>query len=626
MERSDAGARLAVQPLGGKGEVVRIEQLVLRLHGAEVVVHVHKDDDGILQPLRGVHGEHLDGVFAAALAELHLVFPRLEGEQEGVHRARSRLGKVQHAAKAQLSLLLGEDLRLQTVREQQADHLARGAHPSEKAVAGGKLEECLQAQGKFVTQLFRIRAAGGAEGGRQRKAAAHGGKIALRKAAQKGEHRPRHRDVLLGIVEIGQPAEDELGLPEVAHVDLCRGGDGDAHFAQAPHDALRRARTGAREDGDVAVSDGAFALFVGIEPRAAEFPLHERRNALGEGIMLLVPEGGEHGIHAALLRLPLLAFGQEDAAHLSPMFPVPPAALHHGLGGVVEPARLLGHRMGEHLVDRFDDGRRRAEALTQAQRDGEGARLLEEIPGTAAAEGVDGLLGIAHEEHLLPAHETEELLLHEVDILILIHEHIAVAAAHRLAHLLVAQHAEGALLEVVVVEEARLALETAEAFAIVEDERGKRTGARGCLFMTDALCLRVDAAQRLYDLLEGGRDCAQAEDARELFPHRLGLGRSGRDLPHPLCEADGLPEAFLGKEGPHLLREHGAQPFARFVSLKRGGELLKPGIERGDLSAVSLQDRRSDPLEGDVARLGKALFGIAHRAHLRIHRTDGAAQ
>ena len=231
VERSDAGARLAVQPLGGKGEVVRIEQLVLRLHGTKTVVHVHKDDDGILQPLRGVHGEHLDGVFAAALAELHLVFPRLEGEQEGVHRARSRLGKVQHAAKAQLSLLLGEDLRLQTVREQQADHLARGAHPSEKAVAGGKLEECLQAQSKFVTQLFRIRAAGGAEGGRQRKAAAHGGKVPLRKAAQKGEHRPRHRDVLLGIVEIGQPAEDELGLPEVAHVDLCRGGDGDAHFA-----------------------------------------------------------------------------------------------------------------------------------------------------------------------------------------------------------------------------------------------------------------------------------------------------------------------------------------------------------------------------------------------------------
>ena len=251
---------------------------------------------------------------------------------------------------------------------------------------------------------------------------------------------------------------------------------------------------------------------------------------------------------------------------------------------------------------------------------------MKEIPGAAAAEGVDGLLGIAHEEHLLPAHETEELLLHEVDILILIHEHIAVAAAHRLAHLLVAQHAEGALLEVVVVEETRLALETAEAFSIVEDERGKRTGARGCLFMTDALCLRVDAAQRLYDLLEGGRDRAQAEDARELFPRRLGLGRSGRDLSHPLCETDGLPEALLGEEGPHLLREHGAQPFARSVPLKGGGELFKLGIERGDLSAVSLQDRRSDPLEGNVARLGKALFGIAHRTHLRIHRTDGAAQ
>ena len=454
-----------------------------------------------------MHGEHFDGVLAAALAEVHFEFRRLQAAQKSGHAPLRLFRKAQDAAQAQLPFLFGKDLRFEPVRKEHADRLARRPHAGEQAVMLRKREEIVETGGERVVHLFRIRAAGGAEGGRGGEADAHGGKVALREPAEDGEHRPRHGDVLFAVVEEGEPVEDETRFPEIADVDVRRGGDRDARVAERAHGARRRAPVGARKHGDVAVPDGTFLPFVGVEPHRAELLFDEPHDGMRQTVLLPFGLRGEHGVDAALARFPLFGRRNEHEAHFAPVFPVARAAPHLGGIFVIEPARLLRHRAGKDGIDGFEHGGRGAETFAQREREGEFLGLLQEILRTAAAEGIDRLLRIADEEDFLPAREAQKLLLHEVDVLIFVHEHIAVFLPDGGADVLVPQHAQGAVFEVVIVEKPRLPFERKETGAVGKSERGERAGTGGSILVAEALRLfALQRAQLLFECLERFRD------------------------------------------------------------------------------------------------------------------------
>ncbi len=77
----------------------------------------------------------------------------------------------------------------------------------------------------------------------------------------------------------------------------------------------------------------------------------------------------------------------------------------------------------KHAVDAFEDRGSRTEILRERQGVLQFLRFHFKVDGTAAAEPVNRLFGIAHKEYLPIRNGRQDLLLHGIDVLIFVHKH-----------------------------------------------------------------------------------------------------------------------------------------------------------------------------------------------------------
>ena len=301
------------------------------------------------------------------------------------------------------------------------------------------------------------------------------------------------------------------------------------------------------------------------------------------------------------------------------------------MGGifVIEPARLLRHRAGEDVVDGFKHGGRGAEALAQREREGEFLGLLQKVLRTAAAEGIDRLLRVADEEDFLPARKAQKLFLHEVDVLIFVHEHIAVFLPDGGADILVPQHMQGAVFEVVIVEDARLPFERLKTGAVGKGERGERAGTGGSVLVAEALrLLAFEGAQLLFELLKGFRDRFEPQYAVELLPRKLGRGRGvGQAFARKLFGARGGSEQPVRlRKGGKLRKKRAHQLFRRLIARKGGRKRRKLARKEADAAPDARPDGGDELLKGEPARFPEARFGVGGVLRGGVHLKDEPAE
>lgn len=174
----------------------------------------------------------------------------------------------------------------------------------------------------------------------------------------------------------------------------------------------------------------------------------------------------EHGVHAPPDRSFRFArLGEDVNAHVSLVLFIPRAAAH----------RLVRRENGfKDGVDGAKNVLRRTEILRERIALLQLVRLLREELRTAAAEPVDGLLGIADVKYFLTSKVGENGRLHGIDVLIFVHKQDTVALAHVLFDVGIFQNGQSILFQIAVIEHARFLLLAGVLRVIGEQQLAER--------------------------------------------------------------------------------------------------------------------------------------------------------
>ena len=329
----------------GRGDRARLpvqaefceHDLVPLAAAAEFDVRPRENDDRIFQSLGGVHRDDAHGVLAAALGVPDLIVAGAQAGEKGVdvHILPLR-NEAAHARKAAPAALLRRDLRLKSQREQFVHDLRRRAQlracaqARRERVKGGELLR----NGVFGLRLYkrRTRRAEGAPVPPPAcvllKIQPHGGELAFGQPARRREERRAIGNVLLRVVQIGEPVDEQARLKEVAHVDLRRRGDGDAAREQGAGNVRRLPLSAAGEHRNVPEAHLAHGLRVRVKPVAPKLLFHELRDLVGECVRLLRARVFEHRVDAARPALLRPALGQQVKGDLTAVRAVALAAAH----------------------------------------------------------------------------------------------------------------------------------------------------------------------------------------------------------------------------------------------------------------------------------------------------------
>ena len=429
---------------------------MLFIFALERDVRPRENDDGVLQPLGGVHRDDLHRVLTAALGIFQGVVACAQTGKKGVDVCVPPLrDQTAHARKARPAALLRRDLRLQPESQQLVHDLRRRAEAGVYAkLLGAGAEGCELAGDGIIRLLPFKRRARRAEGHARLRpppgtVQPHLCEVALGQPADGGQQRAAIGNILLAVVQIGEPVEEQTHFKEVADIDLRRSAEGNAPREQGAGDVRRLSLVAAGEYRDVRKAHPAHRLRVRIEPLAAQLRFDDADDLIRARVLFLRARPVQDGIDRARLFAPGFLLGKIIVPDLPGMLLVALPAAH---------GDILRQKRGKDEVDRLQHGGRRAEVGGEPQRSGKRPLLFLEELRAAAAEAVDRLLGVADEEHLAAAETGEDRLLHGIDVLIFVHEHRPVLAGEVGADDVVLQKVQRDLLEIVVVEHARFPL------------------------------------------------------------------------------------------------------------------------------------------------------------------------
>ena len=348
--------------------------------------------------------------------------------------------------------------------------------------------------------------------------------------------------------------------------------EGDVPIRQRPlHDL--HVRRGAQQDRRVAPGQRPReGIPLPVPPRHRRFPaLHQGPEAIRQ----------EPRLHHAELPRRLAA----APLHEVEFDAGPGGDIEGGAGDEVLPGDLDGEAAGEgrteHGIGEGEDPGAAAEVLPQQHRAplAGGLPRAEEAAVVGAAEAVDRLLRVAHdEEPVRRAEEREQRLLHRVRVLELVHEEVVEAGPHLLPHPgVVAEEPEGPPLEVVEVERPPLVAGVGVGSVQFGDEGGQRPGHGG----------GADADEVVEEGLRGGAHGGEVLLGEPLHLEVHGLRHGG----------DGLGEVIGGPVEPAGRRGHGLRPPRAGL-----GVLPRPG---GEGREGLPEERHPRPDVGDLRGSGE---------------------
>ena len=404
---------------------------------------------------------------------------------------------------------------------------------------------------------------------------ADGGEVFIRQPAHRRLQGGGEGDLLPAVIQKLQNSEHGAHFGVAAQIDLGCGGDGDASADERADDAAGVLGAAAHEHDDILQSVGHLFAFGGVVAHGRRLLQHQfcDQLALGRGFALPFAQMLRHRIHAARGRGLLFGRGHELGAHLAQgaggaALPRRVARRDDGGGGVIDGTAFARHAAGEELVDGVEHGKAAAEVAVEGERPplgGKFFKFLGEEGGGTAAEAVDGLLRIAHHEHVFAPQAGEDAVLHGVDVLIFVYEHMRVAGVDLGAHGFVFQQAQAAVLEVGKVQPARAAL-GGGVEAVKGDERLAQAFRRPAR--------REEARQLFFPRRKRSGEFCQLFDLRlerfELFVQRGGgpaalAGLIGARLGRELCfRQNGGGSEDIGR---------GAQPLGKGLALLQKGDM-----------------------------------------------------